>query len=323
MPTIEEFRALSKRLSNWGRWGPVDQRGALNFITSEVLRRAGASVVQGKIFSLGLEFNSRGLLTGRIGQEETEHFGKTAPRFNPIHTMTSINLRLGNAELRFGVADDVIHMPLQCSTQWDGLAHVHYEGMLYNGYKVDDVLSMSDGAAKLGVEHMAQPGILSRGVLLDIARLKGVDRLDDGAPITPGDLDAAMRRQAVTLESGDVALIRTGYIDPFAVRGDRACLYAPQPGLTMDCAEWIHAHELAAIAADNGAVEQMPSDPNLPNPLHMLCIRDMGCVFGEFFNLAALAEDCAKDGQYTFLLAANALGVTGGCGSPVNPLAVK
>lgn len=309
-----DFDLMAERLRSWGRWGPDDQLGTLNHITPAALVRAGGAVRAGKSFTLGLPFDRTGPQEGGL-------------RFNPMLYVTQIDAQLNPNHPGFVFQDDVVHMPLQCATQWDALCHVHYDGLLYNGCKACDVLG-SHGAASHGIEHMAARGIVSRGVLLDIARLKGADRLPGSCAITPGELDAACARQGVSIEPGDIVLIRTGHIRALTLERDRSAFRTqPQPGLTPDCAEWLHDRAVAAVAADNMAVEhlgpEMYAGDEVPLPMHMLCLRDMGMPLGEMFDLEALAADCAADGQSTFLFSAPPLGVTGAAGSPVNPIALK
>jgi kynurenine formamidase len=216
-------------------------------------------------------------------------------------------------------------MPLQSATQWDALAHVHYDGQLYNGCSARECLTQK-GASKMGINHLAAPGIVSRAVLLDIARLKGVDRLATDYAITPDDLTACVERQGVSVAAGDILLVRTGHMRLFTLEQDRAGFMGLQPGLSPACAEWAHDKSLAAVAADNMAVEILHPEglqSDMPLAFHMLALRDMGMPLGEMFNLEALAADCAEDGRYSVMLSAPPLEVTGGFGSPVNPLALK
>jgi len=307
-----DFDSLAERLRNWGRWGDEDQRGTLNHISPEVLKGAVETVTAGKLFNLGLNFDRNGPQTG-------------AGRFNPKLYATDLFTPLNPAKPSAVYSDDVIHMPLQAATQWDALGHVHYDGVLYNNCKACDTLS-EKGAARLGIEHLASPGIMSRGVLLDILRLKRVDRLPTNYAITVDDLNAACVAQGVQMRKGDVVLIRTGHIQRFTVDQDRAAFTGLQPGLSPLCAEWVHDHSLAAVCADNLAVEVMAPEglgSDMPLAFHMLCLRDMGCPLGEMFNLDALAMDCAADGRYAFLLSAPPIAFTNAFGSPVNPLALK
>lgn len=308
----DKFDALAEKVRNWGRWGPEDGRGALNHVGPEALKRAAAEVSAGKMFGLGLRFDKNG--------PQNEVF-----RFNPKLYMSALDAPLTPDEPTARFTDDVIVMPLQCATQWDALSHAHYDGQLYNGCKACDVLSVF-GAAKNGVEHLASPGILSRGVLLDIARLKGTDKLPADYAVTPDDLNAACAAEGMTVEPGDIVLVRTGHLRCFTVEHDRETFNGPQPGLTADCAEWLYDRSVAAVAADNLAVEQIGPETmtaGMPLPLHMLCLRDMGLPLGEMFDLEALAADCAADGRYAFLLSAPPLGITGAVGSPINPAALK
>jgi len=312
---IDDFNDLARGVSNWGRWGSRDQRGTLNLISPAVLQRAAGAARQGKLFRLGLDFAHDG---------PQFRSGPTA-RFNPRLYMTKIGEVLNPAVGDYAANDDVVHMPTQCGTQWDALGHVQYGGMLYNGFDASTI--GTHGAGCCAIEHLASPGIVSRGVLLDIARLKGVSHLVGGYAITPGDLDAACRAQGVRVLPGDIVMVRTGHIAWFTRDGDLAKFRGAQPGLSMHCALWLREHDVAAVCADNNAVEVLPEHlygPNdIPIPLHMLCLRDMGLVLGELFDFEALAEDCAADGEYACLLSAPALPIRGSVGSPINPLALK
>jgi len=308
---MDRVRALAKRVSNWGRWGADDQRGTLNLVTPEVLRRAAGCVSEGRLFALGLAFGSEGPQTGAV-----------VGRFNPQHYMTAIGAPYG-APGGFHFSDDVVTMPLQCATQWDSLAHVHYDGLLYNGVPAGEALSTA-GASRNGIDRVAEAGVATRGVLLDLARARGVPRLAPGTAVTPADLDAAVAAQGVELRPGDALCLRTGHMTVFTQDGDRDTYLWQGPGLGIDCVEWLRERDVAAVCADNTAIEVMPcEDPELFYPVHLLGIRDMGLLFGEMFDLEALAEDCARDRVYDFLLSAPPLRITGGIGSPVNPLAIK
>ncbi len=305
---MERVRRLGQELSNWGRWGADDERGTLNFITPSVVRRATASVRSGRVFSLGLPLGADGPQIGQGG------------RVNPLHFMTALHAGYGSPD-GFHYNDDVLLLPLQAATQWDSLAHVYYDDRLYNGVPSSTVTSA--GAARNGIEAMSE-GVLTRGVLLDIARLEGVERLPPGFVIRPEHLEAAERAQHVRVESGDALLVRTGHITVFTREQNREGYMRQMPGLGLDCARWLHAREVAAVATDTNAVEVIPfEDPATPLPFHLVCIRDMGLTLGEMFYLEELAQDCDRDGQWSFLLAAPALKVRGGVGTPLNPLAVK
>jgi kynurenine formamidase len=306
---MDRIRDIARRVSNWGRWGADDERGTINFVTPEVIRRAAACVRRGAVFSLALPLSADGPQFGQGG------------RVNPVHLMTSLQNPLSADPEGPRYADDVIVMPLQCATQWDSLAHVHYGGQLYNGHAVSTLTTA--GAGRNGIDKVTT-GIISRGVLLDVARAQGVARLRPGQAIGPVELEATERAQGVRVESGDVLLIRTGHMRAFTVDHDRVAYMKQMPGLGVASVEWLHAREVAAVASDTNMVEVFPlEDPAVMLPFHALCIRDMGLTLGEMFDLEALAEDCADDRIWTFLFTAPPLPVTGGVGSPINPLAVK
>jgi len=305
--TVDVLRTLARKVSNWGRWGPDDEVGTFNFITPEVVRRAAACVKRGDVFSLGLPLDSEGPQLGTYG------------RMNPIHLMSAVEGRVGEGDFRY--SDDIVVMPLQCATQWDSLAHVYYDGQLYNGFPATTITAA--GAARNAIDRLG-PGIVSRGVLLDVARLWGVDRVGPGVAIKPADLEAAERAAGVRVETGDVLLVRTGHLGVFKLDRDREGYLRRTPGLGMACVEWLHARQVAAVATDTVAVEVIPwEDPALPLPVHLLCIRDVGLTLGEMFDLDELAAACARDGVWEFLFSAPPLKVTGGVGSPLNPLAVR
>ena len=307
------FDILADKVRNWGRWGNEDSRGTLNHIGPEALKRAAQSVNQGKMFSLGMRFDRNG--------PQRIHNG----RLNPQLYMNVMDQIFTEAHPSARYNDDVVHMSLQCATQWDALSHVHYDGMLYNGHAARDALT-SIGTKCLGVEHLASPGIMSRGVLLDIARFHGVDMLPGDHAIGPDELSRAVERAGVTIEVGDIVLVRTGNMRRFTVLNDVEAFNSNFPGLSPECAEWLYDRSAAAVCCDNAAVEHLGPDTmndEMCLPLHMLCLRDMGMPLGEMFNLEALAADCAEDGRYAFMLSAPPLEVTNGFGSPVNPLALK
>jgi kynurenine formamidase len=304
------FRELARRLNNWGRWGEGDERGTLNLITPERLVAAAALVRTGRVFDLGIPLGSDG-----------PQNGQRAGRVNPIHLMSMLpgDFTRGDGG---AFADDYITMPLQAATQWDALAHCCYDGVMYNGVPASAVTTRL-GATKLAITAIAK-GVAGRGVLLDIARLKGVDWLAVDYGVTVADLEAAERQQGVRVGPGDILLVRTGWRRMFTTVRSADEFMAAEPGLTVDCCSWLYEREVAAVASDNWAIERMPSqDPDARLPVHYILIRDVGMTLGEIFDLEELAADCAGDGVWEFLFVAPPLKVTGGVGSPINPLALK
>ena len=308
MPLPAELKDLAQRVSNWGRWGPDDQRGTLNFITADAVRRGVAAVQRGATFSLSIPYNDDGPQTGVI-----------PGRINPQHKMLMANAPFTGDIADFCTSDDVVEMGIQAATHWDALAHVGYEGQLYNGISFDAV--DDSGASRLGIEHFGP--IVTRGILLDIARLKGVDYFEDNYAITGTDLDAAAEQAGVTVDSGDIVLVRTGQME-WLRRGDKARFGDPSPGPGVGSLEWLHDHEIAAVATDTLVFEVWPcEDPAALLPVHMIDLRDMGLVQGQLWHLDDLAADCAGDGRYEFLLSATPLPITRAVGGPVAPTATK
>jgi kynurenine formamidase len=309
MPLPDELKALAQRVSNWGRWGEHDQRGTLNFITPEAVRRGVDVVRRGVSFSLAIPFDDNGPQTGAI-----------PGRINPRHTMIMASTSFTGDPSDFTTSDDVVEMGVQAATHWDALAHVGYEGLLYNDTP-DSVVTQDGGAAELGIEHYGP--IVTRGVLLDIARLKGVDSFEEGYAIDGDDLSAAERQAGVTVEPGDVLLVRTGQME-WLRRGDKQRFSDPSPGLGVGAIEYLHDKEVAAVATDTLVFEVWPcEDPAALLPVHMIDLRDMGLVQGQLWYLDELAADCAADGVYECLLAATPLPITHAAGGPVAPTAAK
>ncbi len=309
------IETAAKELSNWGRWGENDQIGTLNNITPAEITTAAGLIRKGKVFSLGLSL------------KEPIQSGLFGGRWNPIHTMlaTGTDAVLGNQDhpapyLRY--ADDAINMPCQASTQWDALCHIFLGDKMYNGY--DATLVDSRGAQKLGIEHVRDK-MVGRGVLLDVARFKGLDSLPDGYGITNADLDACAAAQGVEIRKGDFVLVRTGHQERCLARQDwTGYAGGDAPGLSFETSYWIRGKDIAAICTDTWGCEVRPNETDEANqPWHWVVIPAIGISMGEIFYLKELAEDCANDKIYEFFFTAPPLHLPGGAGSPINPQAVK
>ena len=304
---MHDFREIGLRLRNWGRWGDDDERGTVNLITPEHLVAAAGLVRRGAIFDLGIPFDGNGPQPG-------------GSRINPVRLMSETG-HDQDFPGAFHYADDYVFMPLQSASQWDGLAHVYYDDQMYNGFPSSDI--GPHGAKHCSIDKLAK-GIAGRGVLLDIARLKGVEWLEAGYVITPDDLDAAAERQEVTIGAGDILLFRTGWRTKFVTEGDATEFMAGEPGLGLACCEWLHARDVAVVASDNWAIEVLPGEIDTELlPVHMVLIRDMGMTLGEILDLDELAADCESDGVWEFFLSAPPIKFTAAVGSPINPLAIK
>jgi kynurenine formamidase len=311
----DTVRKWGELYSNWGRFGPDDERGALNFITPERVLLACALPRRGLVVSCALPFDQSGPQTGFAG------------RHNPVHVM----LADGGDALSgaqdfipggFRYADDAVSMPLQCGTQWDALAHVFYDGKMYNDRDIR--LVTSSGARANSIDRICD-GVVGRGVLLDLPRFKQLRWLENGTPVLPEDLDGCAESEGVTVEPGDIVLVRTGMMTRcLEERSWQGYCGGPAPGLSVYCARWLYEREVAAVATDTWGVEVLPNETaDCFQPLHMISLRNSGVLFGEIFHLDALAAACAEDGNYAFLFTAPPLPITGAVGSPINPLAIK
>jgi kynurenine formamidase len=303
------------KYSNWGRWGADDVLGTVNFLTDAKRREGAALVRRGVSFSLAQSFDMNGPQKG------------WRRRTNPVHTMldTGTDAALGLQGFPHGIggADDVIAMPLQCSTQWDGLGHIFDHGKAWNGRNAAEVVT-SDGDRVTGIETLAAP-VCGRGVLLDVGRIIGEDgELPDGFAITEHHLEQTARAHGVAIGTGDIVLVRTGQLARARRDGWGDYAGGPAPGLSFTSAGWLHRTEITAIATDTWGFEVRPNEfDHAFQPLHQVVIPNIGLLIGEMWDLDALAADCAADGVYDFFLSAAPLPITGAVGSPINPLAVK
>ncbi|HEY3144065.1 MAG TPA: cyclase family protein [Acidimicrobiales bacterium] len=308
MPLPDHLRELGAKVSNTGRWGADDQRGTLNLLTPSAVLRGIAAARQGKVFSLAIPFDENGPQTGAIPGRE-----------NPRREMLMVNQSFTGDPTEFCTSDDRLTMGVQAATHWDALAHVSYEGRLYNG--VPATVIDDSGAHQLGIDHFGP--VVGRGLLADVARVHGVDHFDDAYAITGDDLDAALGLGHLTAEPGDLLLVRTGQMH-WLRTGDRDRFGHPTPGLSTQSVEWLRDNDIAGVATDTLAFEVFPGeDPAVLLPVHLLHLVDMGMPQGQLWALDELANDCATDAQYDFLLSATPLPLTGSTGGAVAPTAVK
>lgn len=311
MPLTPQLKDLATRVSNWGRWGTDDERGTLNLITADAILRGAAAIRTGRAFSLAIPFDATGPQWDNVHMPE---------RTNPELRTHTVNVSFTGDPRDFTTSDDSFQMGSQAATHWDALSHAGYEGKLYNDTD-ESVISGAEGARRLGIEHFGP--VATRGVLLDVARLHGVDYFDTNYAITGADLDQAAAAGAVTIASGDAVLVRTGHMH-YLRAGDKKRYSTPAPGLSSQSIEWFHDHDVAAVATDTITFEVYPPEnPAVFMPVHMIHLRDMGLVQGQNFHLDELAADCLRDSQYDFLLVATPLPLTGAVGAPVAPTAIK
>ncbi|MBM4337699.1 MAG: cyclase family protein [Deltaproteobacteria bacterium] len=293
----EQVRAFHQSLSNWGRFGARDQLGTLNLITPEKRVAAARLVRSGRTVSA-----SRPLPT-LPGPENP----------NPVaHHMT------GTATEGWGGDYFAIAPHGFATSHIDALCHIFHEGKLYNGYPIESVTA--HGALELGI-HELSSGVVSRGILLDVPRSRGVPFLDSGEPIFPDDLERAERDARLRVEPGDLLLVRTGR---WALRDARGP-WDPRvslAGLDASCLPWLHERGVAALGCD-GVSDVIPSRvPGVGLPIHSVAIAALGLHLIDNLELEPLASACAAEARWEFLLTLAPLVLLRGTASPLNPIAV-
>ncbi|WP_425245876.1 cyclase family protein [Streptomyces sp. NEAU-NA10] len=301
------FQEIAERVNNWGRWGTDDEIGTLNLITDEVVRAAAAEVRTGRRVPLALPLREDGVQTGMI-----------PGRVNPLHSMVQINQEIFGPGT-VACSDDAVTMGLQAATHWDALTHVSHSGRLYNG-RPADTITAHGGAEFSGIDTARR--VVSRGVLLDVARARGADRLEGGHPVTPEDLEAAEELAGTRVRAGDIVLVRTGQMGLY-LAGDKHGYAHPSPGLSVRTPEWFHARDVAAVANDTLTFEVFPPEiDDLWLPVHGLDLVEMGMLQGQNWNLEELSTACGEEDRYAFLLSATPEPFAGATGAPVAPVAI-
>ena len=297
--TAETVAGWMNELSNWGRWGDDDEMGTLNLVTPEKRRGALALATAGVSVSLSHDYLTEADVeaTSPVGYEM---LGPDRP--GPFRSDRYTFAYHGYAHS---------HM--------DSLCHMMHGGALYNGYiRVDEVTAA--GCGKLGIGNYKQ-GIVSRGILMDIPRLKGVDYLEPGTPIHVEDLEDWESEARLRVESGDILFVRTGRWARRAEHGPWE-MNREAAGLHASVAPWLRERGVAMLGAD-GTNDVLPSGVDgVTQPIHQLTIVAMGMPLFDNLDLEALAAEAARQGRWEFLLVAAPLAVEGGTGSPLNPLAI-
>ncbi len=285
----------------WNRWGPDDERGALNYIGAEQVRHAASLVRTGEVLRLAQMLSDKTPVPShRCG---LQHFmGRDGGDY------AAGSKRPGG----FQFAEDTVVMPLHIGTHVDALCHAWYDDKLYNGY-LGDTIRSTTGAARLGIEKM--PPIVTRGVLLDFVKLRGALLQPDDV-IGVADLEAAAAAAGVQPGCGDAVLLRTGWLE--AQKGVKNPSFDTEPGIDVAAALWLAEREVAIIGADNFAVEVLPFPPGLVFPVHQRLIRDFGVPLLEGLMLDPLVAS----GRHEFMFVASALPIVGATGSPLAPVVI-
>jgi kynurenine formamidase len=291
-----------------GRWGTDDERGALNLLTADTVLAATRVCRTGKIYPLAVPIQRDSALV-------MPHRG--APqRYTLMNRTDEPMLEPWGAAAGSGANEDVLLLPSHGHTHMDALCHVYADGTLYNGFHTATFTTHA-GASRCGIEKTQ--AFAGRAVLLDLARHHGVDWLAPGHLITPDELERCQQLQGSVVGSGDVLLIRTGWLDLCAAHAAAGeALPDEQPGIGLAAAEWVAGHDIAAIGADNAAVEVLPFDGGVFVSVHIELMVKRGITFLEHLMLSELARDRCYEG----LFVVGALPVVGASGSPVNPVVI-
>jgi kynurenine formamidase len=303
--TAAEFAELFRTVSSWGRWGERDQRGALNYLEPSRVVEASRLVQEGTTVTLSLPMNTK---AAADNPEPAVHYMTTTPD----------GADSAPGELRF--AKDFVGADYHNDghTHIDAFCHVIYEGSLYNGASAASVTA--DGAAADSIEVLAN-GLVARGVLLDIPRLRGVPWLEPGHHVFRDDLEAAERGQAVTVGESDVLLVRTGHTRRLAELGPWDTAKA-KSGLHPTAIPFLAERGVSALGGDGNSDTAPSSTEGVDFPIHVLTLNAMGVHLFDYLQLEDLLAACERTGRWEFLVVAAPLRITGGTGSPLNPLAV-
>jgi kynurenine formamidase len=317
LPRFSELPSVgtTKERHAWGVFGEADEIGTVNLLEAAQVKQASKLVRTGKVINLSLPLNYPITLYDMPTRSGYKH-----------HIEVS----------RAGRDDYLDNFAMQGSTQWDSLRHIRFREFGYYGGRQDKDL---DEKHELGIEHWARHGIVGRGILLDVARYMksrpGPFSVTERVPIDGGLLEEIARAEKIDFQAGDILLLRTGWLAWYKIQDQqtlekmRGTLHPDPDGLRcpgLDAAQataaWLWDHRVAAIAADNPAVEALPVEPGIGFQ-HRRLIALQGMPLGELWDLDELADECANDGVYEFMLVSVPLYIPGGVGSPANAYAIK
>ena len=310
IPSEAQVLEWMTSLSNWGRWGEDDQLGCLNLITPAKRVQAASLVKDGVAVSCARDISTE--MAPDVSYQVQRYMadsGEGRDTDSPERQAT----RRGAAEF----VGMVFHGTT--ITHIDALSHYSWQGQMYNG-KPASLVTSREGAQTHSIEA-ASDGIVTRGVLLDIARLHDVDWLSPDVPVMPEDLEAAERLEGVHVEEGDILLVRTGQFRKRQVLGP-VPLTEPMTACQVACAPWLKERGVAMLGTDTSNDVRPHPYSSLPSPMHIVCLVSLGLWLIDNANLEELAEACRQRGRYEFMLAMGPLRLRNVTGSPVNPVAV-
>jgi len=301
---LQEFEDLFKSVCNWGVWGDNDDRGTLNYITPECVKKATSLVRSGRSVSMAVPIN-------KVAGPDNPH---------PVaHYMTMVFDGGGEPGFCLDFMAGEVHG--DCHTHIDALCHVSYKGQLYNGKRASDITAR--GPCFQDITAYAN-GIVGRGILLDLARFRGVKWLEPGEAVTPEELEECEKAQGVRLQQGDIFVFRTGHHRRRLELGPWNNGYDGEgkAGLHATAMRLLHERKVAAFFPD-GDGETVPANvEGVVYPVHALQLAAMGMICADSLNLEDVSEVCASEKRWEFLVVAAPLRLPGGTGSYFNPIAI-
>ena len=308
--SVAEFEQIFESVKNWGRWGPDDELGTLNYVTPEKVREAAALVRSGRRVSMAIPIN------------------KVAGPDNPmparLFMVQGHDVPVDESGVRFGL--DWLGMAAHGDTHThvDALCHISYNGLTYNGRAAADVLR-SNGATAQDIAAYHE-GVVGRGVLLDVPKQRGVKWLEPGEAVTRAELEACAAAERIEIGEGDFLVFRTGHhrrrLELGAWDNNPPPAGEGKAGLHVDAIPWMHERRIAMFMPD-GDGETVPSTVDgILYPIHPLQVTAMGMAVSDSLQLEDLARACEEEHRWEFMVVATPLRLPRGTGSPFNPIAI-
>ena len=308
--SVAEFEEIFESVKNWGRWGPDDTLGTLNYVTPKKVREAAALVRSGRRVSMAIPIN------------------KVAGPDNPMQATLLVvqahDVPVDGSKVRFGL--DYLGMAAHgdSHTHVDALCHISYGGQTYNGRPANEVLR-SNGATSQDIAAY-HTGVVGRGVLLDIPKLRGVEWLEPGDAVTRAELEECAASEGVELGEGDILVFRTGHHRRRLELGPWDNNPPPvgegKAGLHVDAIPWMHEKRIAAFLPD-GDGETVPSVVDgITYPVHPLQVTAMGMLVSDSLQFEELVVACEEEARYEFMVVGLPLRLPGATGCPWNPIAI-
>ncbi len=299
-----EFRALFDAVCNWGRWGEGDERGALNLLSPDRVLAAVRLVSSGETVTLSLPLNTSPGLDNPAPAE---------------HRMTTLgHAEVGSGEMGFSKDYVGADYHNESHSHIDALCHVDFDGALYNGRPSSSVTRAGASADAIAA---LENGLVGRGVLLDIPKLRGVRWLEPGDHVFPEDLERCERSLGLTVSIGDILLVRVGHGRRLAEHGPWDMAQA-KAGLHPTCATFLAERGVVALGSDGNNDTAPSAVEGIGFPVHVLTLNSMGVHLLDYLQLEDAVALCEQCGRWEFLVAAAPLRIVGGTGSPLNPIAV-